>query len=649
MAVKELKQMPEGNNKGQQLLTFPQLLSHHCREYPTEVAWRQKDFGVWQAYTWQDIYDQVKYFCLGLISLGLERGDKVSIIGDNDRHWFWAELAVQAGGGVSAGIFVDCLPAEVKHIITHSDSKFIVAQDQEQVDKLLRIKSELPLVKKIIYWDPSGLKYYDDPLLMSWDEVSQMGRECETKSPELFEESITKGDVDDIAVILYTSGTSSLPKGALGSYRFLINCSNQLPFAIPAEVGDDYLSATLPGWLVEQVMGLGWSLLFRTRMNFPESADTVKENIIELCPKILLYPSRIWEAENSIIQVKINDTAFIKRFIFNLFLPVGYKVTELKRQGYKIDILWKTLRKIGDMLVFRSLRSRHGLHNSRTPITAGAILGPDIYLFLRAIGLELRQLYGSSEGGNIAIQTQDDIKFDSTGRPTLNTEVRIADNSEILARSDASFISYYKDPDATKKTLDSAGFVHTGDAGYLDDGGQVIFMDRLADIRELKGGVKFAPQYMESRLKFSPFIKDALIIESEDLSEVAALICIDFLNVGDWAERRHITYTTFLDLSQRPEVRRLLCGEVRKANRNLPPETRLKKFVNMYKDFDADEAELTRTKKLRRGALAERYREILDALFSDQSEVNMETVVTYQDGKTRQLDVTVHVETVGDV
>ncbi len=613
--------------------TFPKLLLQSYEKWGgTKVAMRKKELGFWREYTWKDFYEKAKYFYLGLMSLRFERGDHVSIIGDNDPEWFWAELAIQAGGGVVTGIFSDCFPPEIKYILENTDSVFVVVQDQEQVDKLLQIKDELPLVKKVIYWNEGGLRHYDDPILISFREVLEAGREYEGVFPDLFEREVAKGKGEDIAFIAYTSGTTAFPKGAIQSYNYFLTGAMRTFDFNPVFENDEYLSFILPGWSIEQLYGLMAGLLKGQILNFPEKQETVAENMREIAPHTILYPSRLWEDLASSIQIKTLESNFLFRFMYNLFLPVGYKIGDLGLKKKTPNLFWRALSGIAELAVFRPLRDKHGLTRVRTPYSGGALLGPNISRFLRAIGLNLRQVYGSTEGGTTT-HVGNDIKLETVGIPQVGEYIRISDEGEILADRDSCFTGYHKNPEATEKKLRD-GWFHSGDAGYFDEDGHLIFIDRIEDMRQLADGTKYSPQYIESRLKFSPYVKDAFIAGGEERDYIAAVVNINFANVSDWAEKRKIPYTTFVDLSQRTEVCDLIKKEVEKVNKILPEETRVKAFANLHKEFDADEAELTRTRKLRRTFIGDRYREVIEAIYGDRAELVMEAPVIYRDGRT---------------
>jgi long-chain acyl-CoA synthetase len=600
---------------------------------------RKKSFGIWDEFTWSDVFEKVKYVSLGLVSLGLERGDRVAILGDNDPEWFWAEIAVQSAGGIVVGMHADGLPDEVKYIAQHSDSKFVICQDQEQVDKLLQIKKEIPLVKKVIYWNPLGMKFYCDLILMYFDEVLKLGSEFEKIHPAFFEDSIASGKGSDLAVFLYTSGTTGLPKGAMLTYNNMFGQVRRLNNYVPVYPRDEYLSFTLPGWIVEQTFGLATSLLCGQVLNFPEEAETVQENLRELSPATLLLPPPLWIKTRSLMQVGINDSTAGKRLLYNLLVPIGYRHADYTMGNQELGLFWKILYRLSYLVLFRPLKDKHGLHKVRRPVTAGSLIGPETYRLFHAIGVSLRNVYGITETGVVTAQRDGELRPDSVGLPIPGVEIRISNEGEILVGRQTCFEGYHKDASATEKAF-SGGWYHTGDAGYVDDNGHLIFIDRMKDLKELANGTKFSPQYMEIRLKFSPYIKEAVVVEDVEKNLIAAIINIDFQNVGNWAEKNHISYTTFTSLSQLPQVGELIRREVERVNGSLPPGARIQRFVCLHKEFDADEAELTRTKKLRRNFMEQRYHDLIQAIFSNAREVEMKTEVIYQDGRRGMTNTT---------
>ncbi|NQT47670.1 MAG: AMP-binding protein, partial [Chloroflexi bacterium] len=447
--------------------TTTKLLKRNRERWGDRAWMRKKEFGFWQTYTWNEGYQKIKEFSLGLKTLGFQRGDMLAIQGDNNPQWFWGELAAQALGGAVSGVHSSCSPVEVEYLVNHCDAKFILVQDQEQVDKQLQILDKLPNIKKVIYWDDKGMRHYDEPILMSWDEVSQLGREYETAHPGTFEEEIDQGQPSDLALIQYTSGTTGWPKGATFDYRNLF-ASNDIFYAMyPMDESDEWLSFILPGWMAEQGLGLLGSMARGVRMNFPEKLLTVQENIREIGPSAIFYPSTMWEFTASLIQNRILETSPPKRFLYNVCLPVGYKVADMKLRGETPNLFWRGLYKLCDLMVFRALRDRLGLLQIKFCFTAGSTLGPEIFRMMRAIGLNLLQVYGASETG-VSGHTLTNIKVDSVGMLSPYTTIRILEDGHILAIAPSRALGYYKNEEATQKAF-ADGWYHTGDAGYKDD------------------------------------------------------------------------------------------------------------------------------------------------------------------------------------
>ncbi len=606
---------------------------------------RVKDRGIWQSFTWRAYYEKVKFFSLGLLSLGMQRGDKVSILGENKPEIFWAELGVQSIGGTMVGIFTDCTPPEVKFYVTDSDSTFVIAHDQEQVDKLLQIKEDLPLVKRVIYWDPKGLWSYDDPILISFKEMLDLGVQYEKEHPGLFEETLENGKGEEIALICYTSGTTGLPKGAMISHKGLVAIAKAWRDVDRWSDQDRYVSFIPPGWIAEQAVGVAGQLVSGMEVHFPEEPETVHENIREIGPTILFFAPRLWENINRMIQAKITDTTPLRRSIYYLLLPLGYRTAQhrsLRKQG---GWILKTLYWIAHMVLFRPLKDRVGLSRIRCAYTAGSAVSPDILNYFQAIGVNIKQLYGGSEQGLVTIHLDGQIKYETCGPPMPGVEVRLSPEGEILVRGENIFSGYYKNPEATREKI-REGWYYTGDFGYIDEDRHLVVIDRMEDLKALKGGRKFSPQFAEIRLRFCPYIKDALVIGGEDKDYVTAIINIDLDNVGRWAEAHRIPYTTFTDLSQKPEVIDLIKRDIQRINKFLPEWSRIRKFVNLHKEFDADEAELTRTRKLRRAFVETRYSDLIAALYGQQREYHVEASVTYRDGRKGLIRTSIQINPV---
>jgi long-chain acyl-CoA synthetase len=625
--------------------TIPKLIRRNHEKLSQRTAMSMKNFGIWQRYSWTEYYEKVKYFSLGLISLGLEPGDVVCIIGDNEPEWFWGEFATQAAGGIVTGIFVDSIPSEVKYIAEHSDAKFAIVNDQEQTDKFLEIKDELPSLKKVIYWDPKGLRNYDDPILTAFAEVIKLGREYEQTHPDLFEQNVEKGKADDTAFIYYTSGTTGLPKGATLTHQALINTARAFIDRYPLNETDDLISNFPAAWVGDSFFATIPHLLSGARLNFAEEPETIAQDTREVGPNFVIYGPRQWESLVSEIQVKMFDANPLKRFTYNLFMPVGYKIADLNFQGRKPNLFWRALYRIAYILLFRALKDQLGLSKVRFAVTGSSVLSLDTFRLIHAIGVELRQNYGSTEAGLISSHGEGEIKFESVGRPALGTEVRITDEGELIVRSNCLFNGYHKDSKKTAETLVD-GWCHTGDAVNIDEDGHLLFIDRLEHMGQLSSGIKYAPQYVEGRLRFSPYIKDAMVIGGKDKDFVAAILNIDFAMVGKWAERNHIPYTTFVDLSQKKDVADLVQKDLVRVNGYLPEPARVRRFVLLHKEFDADEAELTRTRKLRREFMEERYKDLIEAIYKDGKETKVKAPVTYRDGRKGVVTTSIKVRNI---
>jgi long-chain acyl-CoA synthetase len=612
--------------------TLPKLLLRNQQIWGDKVAWRKKRFGIWQEYTWNEIFEKVKVISLGLMSIGFEVGDRVCILGDNNPEWFMAEMAVVGARGIVIGLYPDSQPSEVKYYVEHSESKFVVAQDQEQVDKLLKVKGDLPSLKKVVYWDERGMRHYNDPILMTWGELTRLGKDCERSHPKLFEDNIALGKGSDPHMIVYTSGTTGVPKGALTNHERGLAMALRMQALNPIYGTDDYVTTSLPGWGVEQGQGLIPSLLWGVKLNFPEEPETIAEDLREVSPQQLLYPPRVWEQLASSMIFNIEESNVAKRGIYKLCLPVGYKAADLSISRGRTGLFWRALRALAELLVFRPLRDRHGYARVRLPWTAGAMLSPDTVRFFRAIGLNIRQIYGTTETGSLTVHTDDDFKFESVGKPILDRLVRIGNDGEILSDMEGISLGYYRNQEATEK-LFRGGWCHTGDAGYLDEEGHLQYIDRVEDMKQLADGTRFSPQYIESRLKFSPYIRDVLCVAGGKRESIGAVVNIDFDHVGHWAEKKKIAYTTYADLSQKAEVLQVIRGEIERINTTLPPDTRIKRFVNLHKEFDPDEEELTRSRKLRRKFMEDRYQDLLEMIYGNREEVVVEAPVVYRDGR----------------
>lgn len=627
--------------------TFPKLLIDKAAEYGDyKVALREKEFGIWQSVTWRECLEHVKYFSLGLISLGLEPGDKIAIIGDNRPEWIYAELAAQAAGAISLGLYQDSVATELQYLIDFADVRFVVVEDQEQVDKILEIWDDLPKVQKTIYYDPKGLRNYREPFLIHFPGVEQMGQAYEKDHPGLFEENVARGKWDDVAILCTTSGTTGLPKLAMLTHGNLISMGHNLMSIDPRTPDDEFVSFLPLAWIGEQMMALSCGLTIGFTINFPEEPETVQENVREIGPQVMFSPPRIWENMVSQVQVKIEDTTRLKRAIFNQAMKIGYRYADTRFEKREPSLGLRLKYRLADWLVFQMVKDQLGLRHIRHAYTGGAALGPDVARFYHAMGVNLKQIYGQTEISGISVVHLDgDIKFQTVGLPIPETEVRIdQETGEICSRSPSVFIGYYNNPQATAETLID-GWLHSGDAGYFDEDGHLIVIDRARDVMTLRDGTKFSPQFIENKLKFSPYIKEAVVFGG-DWPFVSAMINIDMANVGKWAENRQIAYTTYTDLAQKPEVYALVGRDVARTNADLPAAARIQRYLLLHKELDADDAELTRTRKVRRRYISERYKDIIEGLYGVGDSLKIHSTITYQDGRTAVIETTLHIQKV---
>jgi len=517
----------------------------------------------------------------------------------------------------------------------------IVAEDQEQVDKILDLKEKLPRVKKIIYAEPKGLWDYEDDALIDYYEVERIGREIHQKEPDLFEKNVRAIKPDDLAVICYTSGTTGNPKGSLLTYRNIISMVASLNEVDPKEPDDQFLSFIPLPWIVEQTMSVFSALYSGYTVNFPEESETSLADLYEIAPSLVVAGPSMWEGLSRQVMVKHLDASFFKKLIYDLCLPIGYRWADFKFDKEKPPFLWKIIYWLAYTAMFRALRDRLGFSRVRSAMTGGAALGPDVFRFFHALGINLKQIYGQTEvAGYSTIHRDGDINFDSVGIPVPIASISIFEPDkegvgEVISSGPGLFQGYLKNEEATKETIID-GWLHSGDAGYFTPDGHLVIIDRVKDLMHLKGGARFSPMFIENKLKFCPYIVEAVVLGHEQ-EYVTTMICIDFKHAGKWAEDRRISYTTYSDLAAKPEVYDLIEREVVRVNTTLPEKARIEKFLLLYKELDPDDEELTRTKKIRRGFINEKYKKEIAGLYSDAEELPIETVIRYQDGKTATL------------
>ncbi len=624
--------------------TLPGLLQRNAAQRGTAPAMREKSMGIWRTHSWSGYYRQVSGFALGLAALGFRRGDVLAVIGDNRPRLYAAQLAAMALGGVPAPLYQDAAAEELVYVLEHAEASVLVAEDQEQVDKILSIRERLPKLRLIVYEDPRGMFHYHDDMLRPFAAVEALGREFGVAHPGYVEAEIEKGRPADVALICYTSGTTGKPKGAMLSHANLIAGASAFLARTELRPGDDWLAYLPMAWIGDAVYTLVLQVMVGFACNCPESPVTVQRDLRELGPSAFLAAPRIWENLLTQIQVKANDASWLKRRAFEFFRDRAIEAELLRTEGKPLPFGLRLALAAGEFLVYGPVRDQMGLRRARWCLTGGAPLGADAFRFFRAFGVNLKQVYGSTEmSAFVSVQPDAEANPNTVGPPGPGIEVRIAEGGEVLVRGANVFAGYHKQAEATRAAIDAEGWFHTGDAGFIDPQGHLAIIDRAKDVGKMADGTPFAPQFVENKLKFSPYIGEAISF-GDGRASVTAMIAIAMAPVGSWAERRGLAYSGYQDLTQKPEVRALIRGEIERCNQGLLAATRVRRFLLLAKDFDADDAEITRTRKLRRRVIAEKYAPVIDALYGGAAETEIATEVTYEDGRRATLRATVTIE-----
>jgi long-chain acyl-CoA synthetase len=621
-----------------QLDTFPRLLLDHAAHRGSRPAMREKDLGIWQTYSWHEVAAEVRALACGLAAQGFRRGEHLAIIGDNRPRLYWAMAAAQCLGGIPVPLYQDAASEEMGFVLKETDARFAVVEDQEQVDKLLELRGRLPALTSIIYDDARGLRHYPAELLRSYEDVQTDGRAFDRSHPAFFLDAVAQGQGSDVAIMLYTSGTTGHPKGVMLTHDNLIRTGrggNEREHL----TADEEVLAYLPmAWVGDNLFSYTQGQIAGFCMSCPESSDTVPTDMREIGPTYFFAPPRVYENLLTQVSIRMEDAGFLKRWLYAKFMDVARRVGTKLLDRQKVSLLDRALYALGDVVIYAPLRNVLGLSRIRVAYTAGEAIGPDLFRFYRSLGVNLKQLYGSTETSVfVCIQPDGEVKPDTVGTRAKDVEVRISEQGEVLVRSPGVFHSYFKNPEATKEAKTAEGWFHTGDAGYFDDDGHLKIIDRAKDVGRLNDATLFAPKYLENKLKFFPWIKEAVAF-GDGRPYATAFLNIDLQAVGNWAERRGIAYSGYTDLAGRDEVQALVLGCVEAVNRDLSEDAKLqgsqiRRFLLLHKELDADDGELTRTRKVRRRFIAERYAALVDALYSDKKSLSVEAKVKFEDGR----------------
>jgi long-chain acyl-CoA synthetase len=630
-------------------LTFPRLLLQHAKAIPHHPAYREKYLGIWQITSWEQNLEQIKYLACGLASSGFKRGMNLAVIGDNRPQLYQAMVAAQAVGGVPVPLYQDAVAAEMIHVLNDAKISFAVVEDQEQVDKLLEIKDQIPTLTTIIYEDPKGLSDYVQSDLHSLKQIQLLGKAFSEEHPEFFLTEIETGKATDLSVILYTSGTTGKPKGVAHTHNnFILTGQNSSQFD-GLHYKDNILAYLPMAWVGDHLFSFAQAMVSGLTVNCPESKETVMSDMREIGPSYYFAPPRIFEGLLTQVTIRMEDAGTLKRKLFEKAIAFATKVGSDILDGRPVSLLNRLHYAFYDLTLYTPLRNALGMSNIRVAYTAGEAIGPDLFRFYRSIGVNLKQFYGQTETcAYVCLQPDGQVKYDSVGVAAPGIEIKLADTGEVLVKGVSVMDSYYHRPDATAESIDEEGYFHTGDAGILDKDGHLRIIDRAKDVGKMANGKLFAPKYIENKLKFFPFIKEAVVF-GDGKHCITSFINIDFEAIANWAERRHIAFAGYVDLASKEEVYKMIGECIGKVNIDLADDpmlshAQIERFLVLHKELDPDDDELTRTRKVRRGFIAEKYAPLLEALYSGKDEQFIETKVKFEDGRDGSISATVRIQ-----
>jgi long-chain acyl-CoA synthetase len=623
---------------------FPKLLLQHAARQPDRIALRRKRFGIWQTYTWRQYAEHVRDVAFGLAELGVGAGDRVVILADNEPEWLFSELAVQSLGAVPLGLYADTPAGPMRELVDFAGARLLVAGDQQQVDKILEVRDQMPELETVVYSDPKGLREYRVPGLLALAEVIQRGRQIAANSPDRFAERVGQVDGGALGILLTTSGTSGMPKLAMHAHRSLVLAAETFNRLDARRPDDEHVSYLPLAWAGEQI-SIALALVVGMPVNFPEEPETAMTDLREISPTHMFGPPRVWEGIAARVLFDAGDTTPLKRRVFDAALAVGLSVAGHRLTRRPVPAWLRAAHPLAEWLVFRAVRDRAGLRRLRYAYTGGASLGSDYLKLFGALGINLKQVYGLTEGGCFFTCHRDgDVRADTVGQPLEGVELRIAESGEILARAPTHMLGYYQNLEATAGAF-ADGWLRTGDSGSLSSDGHLVVVDRLADIAQLADGTKFSPLLLENKLKFSPYVQEAVVC-GDGRAHLCALVTIDGETTGKWAERRRLSFTSYTDLTQKPEIHDLLRGEIARVNREIPDTLRIRRYLVLPKEFDADDEELTRTRKVRRRAIHQRYGDLVVAMFEGAQDVESAITFRYEDGSQHVLKVPITIQDV---